>query len=412
MKRKIISIIFILFLFTSYLYAQVQVSNDNSNFNSWPSITTLHDGSILASYSVGTSHGFTANRPIKIRKSTDGGTNWSNLATITPDSGRAYQTPAILEWDNGGTWTLMIAYLNELTYNTSKIEVRLSTDGGTNWGSAIELASGLVTTNYYVFGMKGRPILLSSNKIMVPWMAIYLSNGIREYMSLSTDLTGTAFNSPIAGCSGGYTSYYEMSESAILELKTSGSYSGAVINLVRKDADDGNSGWYKCLSTNYGATWGSKADSGLTAIVEASHANPADIIRITGDTIITAFDLNRGGYGGNYCSGVSDLDVYIRYSTAENADITWNASDILIKEYTGLSYCDGGYTAVSELTSCGDLGFVYYKATSSSISDIWFVSKTRAELGLPTTCGDSTGIINLGSGGTLNLGSGGTINLQ
>jgi hypothetical protein len=414
MKKITISILTI-FLFSISAYASpVQVSNEGY-FQSWPSMTVFN-GDIYACYSVRASHGaYDSNSYVKVRKSTNGGVSWIDVGTFNhvgyDDAGCNLSTLTI-----NGTPTIFLTwetyydsgFFNHIAY------LNKSTDGS-NWGSEIVITQASLGGNYYYAGSKGRTVKLSNGDLIAPWASYYYPSTYyidRVYISKSFD-NGATWGTPIVVSDWTFPPSYQimMSETSVIELKTNGVYTGSVLALIRKDYDDSNSGWFKVLSTDYGATWGTvtsnRADSGLASIDSYVDANPADLIRITGDTILAVFDIERGGAGGNWCTSPGLLDVYMRYSTAENADITWNNSDILVQGYTGLSYCDGGYVTAAELTTCGDIGFVYYKATAAGISDVWFVSKTRAELGLPTSCTSGGLVILTSGGGQVILGSGG-----
>jgi hypothetical protein len=435
--KKIIILIFLLFSVSVYA-APVQVSNEGY-FQSWPSMTVFN-GDIYVCYSVRSAHGvFDPNAYVKVRKSTDGliGATWTNIATFNnasyDDAGCNLTTLNI-----GGTPTIFLSwetyYDNGYTQHTGYVT---KSTNGMDWGSAKTIASGSLGGNYYYAGAKGRIIKVSNGDLLAFWAAYYYTASPfaiyinRIYVSRSIyPSNGDVWETPIivTDCPTCTSDVAYMSETSGIELKHNGNYDGDVMALVRKDVDNpesSTSGWWAIYSADYGATWGTvtsnRVDSGLTDIDSYWEANPADIIRITGDTIISAFDTQRGGPNQQpgtcspqpACRCALKENIYIRYSTAENVastpKITWNnvndETNKVIEDV--VSYCDGGYATAAELTTCGDIGFVFYEATAANASNVWFLSKTRAGLGLPTTCTSGGSVILTSGGGQAITGSGG-----
>jgi hypothetical protein len=127
---------------------------DANHTNSYPRVTVLPSGNLLASFQQDTSTGY--NHPvIEFYKSTNGGTTWTSISNLT-DTQRGkglwdatpYVTPVALGSLPAGT--LLCAVRSAFWVSTSYIDIYKSTDNGVTWSYLSNVATGLgFGTNVY-----------------------------------------------------------------------------------------------------------------------------------------------------------------------------------------------------------------------------------------------------------------------
>jgi len=252
----------------------VAISNISGKYEAWPAVAKSSDGTLYVVYRTSDSetHGFDSTGRIVIRKSTDGGQTWSGETTVADEANIDERNPNIIIFDNNGTETILVVYN---TYDGSNYYAycRKSTDGGQTWSDKIALSSGNIRAT------RGRPILLSNGKLLVP---IYnkVSSG-HVYVVESSD-GGDSWTEYTVSDSYG-------DEFSIIEVKTGGSFSGKVYGLVRDDSSPYI--YKKTESTDYGHTWSSLSDEND---FQNPFKTPIDLIRASDDKILAAYSTTGG----------------------------------------------------------------------------------------------------------------------
>jgi len=259
----------------------VTIAGDSTKYEAWPSLDRDADGNLYVVYRTAdtNTHLFEPTGKIVMRKSTDGGSTWGSEITVADESGVDDRNPAILIFNNNGVERILVIY-NTMSASTwpdraDHAYAVYSDDHGQTWSDRISMYDGIGHT-------RGKPIFTSQEKIVAPLCTDHDVNW-RETLVESTD--------------GGltWTPYYvtalnsDFNEWSIIETKnSSGEYVGNMYALFRH-----GSGTYLgyATSSDYGHTWTSIADSGITI----DGAEPAELWRDGDSGEIFAFHSTAAG---------------------------------------------------------------------------------------------------------------------
>jgi hypothetical protein len=251
------------------------VSAIANKYEAWGGIAKDSSGNFYAVYRTSDSniHGFDSTGRFVIRKSTDDGQTWGSEITIADIANLDDRTiNGILIFDDAGTETILAAWN---TYKDSPHErtlyIKKSTDGGSTWGSAIEICPSCSFG-----GIAGKPILTSQNKILVP---AFINKSISWQVAVFESSDGgdnwTKYN-----MSGADSARNEM---ALMETKTGGSYTGGIYAVFEKDA---GGAFDKKTSTDYGHTWSAFSEETQLPVTVATQPN---LHKLSNGNIIAAY---------------------------------------------------------------------------------------------------------------------------
>jgi len=253
----------------SDIEGDVTISNDSGKYEAWPGVAKSSDGTLYVVYRTcdSNTHGFDSTGRVVIRKSTDGGQNWSSETTVADEANIDERNPNIIIFDDDGTETILIVY-NTYDETNSRAYCRKSTDGGQTWGDKIALSGSNERRT------RGRPVLLSNGKLLVPLYDKVDSGHV--YVVESSDGGDTWTEYTVSDSYG--------DEFSIIEVKTNGSYSGRVYGLVRNSSS--SYVYKKTESTDYGHTWSALSDEND---FQNPYGTPIDIFRASDDKILAAY---------------------------------------------------------------------------------------------------------------------------
>lgn len=363
------------------LWSNTQLSAENTKYDAWPGICRLHDGTLLAVWSQGTSH-TPSDHDLYLSKYD--GANWSAPALFHAGGDYSVNCPMILEVQIGGVWHILVSFQRwngEDMYDANrKVYLLISADGGTNWGAnspnyndnnRITVAG--TGANALARGTRCRPVLMSNDEIAV---ATY-NNGpyhtpdaptktFFNYASLSnltnwTEVEAASSTDPL---------FYEP---VIAEIKDAlGDPDTGTIYMIL--GTSGSTNLYRVLSTNYGRAWGSIGDTGIKKNASTG-VGALDITRLGGDVHLAYM----------YRRLANDGVCHIRKAVSEDGDIVW-ATPQRIWEDTAFLASDLGYPSICS-TPGGVIAVLYCGSTSAT--NILFIVKWEQECQLKVWDGAS-----------------------
>lgn len=317
---------------------EIKIGDNASYYESNPEIVKFANGDLLAMWELRDANTHSGGTYFKTlgKRSTDGGKTWGSLETIYDTTAGGYSSVILgpnvltingtetlcapLYTNKGGSWFLQYVY---------------STDKGANWSTP-------VTVSNQNRAVQGRIIKLSNGVLMIP---SFLYSITSIFVERSTDNGATWTEVLIVN-----DSTHAPNEMGIIEIKTSGSYTGGVYALARTEL--GTHAYYRYWSTDYGATWGSGAQE--TGLPVPALQNPVSLWRLSDDSIIATF-----------CSTPKRRIVAYK-STDECA--TWSGPILFVP---GKYYLDtSAYSRPIEIAD-GVLGLIWI-TNSTNYSDAWF----------------------------------------
>jgi len=247
----------------------VAISTLAGKYEAWPGIARDPDtGTMWVIYRTSDSntHAFDSTGRVVVRKSEDDGATWGPEVIVSDIPG-VDDRNAVISWvDNDGVGTLIAAYAT-YAYNGAPqyTFVKTSTDGGVTWGPAIPVQAGQARTPYGPCGMNSQGDL---------WICTYNLNGV--FYDVSAD-GGETWAEYVV--SNGYGS-----ETAIIETKTNGVYSGGMLAVIRDETAPCS--YYITRSSDYGRTWDAVTQTG---VFPSPYPTPVYLFRTSDDYILLAY---------------------------------------------------------------------------------------------------------------------------
>lgn len=314
--------------FSQFDVQTTAVSATTGKYEAWPGIAKDSAGNLYVVYRTSDNeiHGFDSTGRIMLRKSTDDGESWGSEIMVSDTEDVDDRNPGILIFDDDGTETILICYnTHDGTAANDRAYCRKATVASLSFGTAIELSSGNERR------MWTQPILLSNGKILI---AIYNISAGNTYV-VESATGGDSWTEYLV------TSLYG-NETAIIEVKSGGSYAGGVYCLIRDESSPYT--YKKTVSGDYGHTWGAVSDE---SDLEDAKNSPVSFFR-DGDTILAA-----------YTTAGMDLVIYQSTDECNNWSHLYTiASGQSVSYYPGMVINDDG-----------DMVVVW--CTNSSTSDVY-----------------------------------------
>ncbi len=300
---------------------------DTTRYAMCPFTIKLHDGTLFSVFGEGDAHACPNDYDVKWTKSINDGSTWSTPATITthPDSSTDARNPCVLEFDDSGTWTILV-YYDMQTTTTAYTKCKKSTDGGSSWGSEISVSP---TSKRFVYGTG---VVMSNDKLLIPTYDIGA-----VYVEISDD-GGDTWTEYSIGSGTGYT------ETSVIEKTTN----GHLYALIRKNSV---AAMYKSVSTDYGETWSAITDAGISG---TSVGAPATLLRLDDGDILVSWEK-------------SDADFRVARSIDEGT--SWNTDGSLSAYYDASMPASSGYPCSVQIddTHVYTSFYVQYSATHADL---------------------------------------------
>ena len=323
---KVILTICLLILYVAEATAAfTTIAVDSSKYEAWPHITKDSKGRLYVVYRTSDSntHSFDPTGRIVLRKSIDGGETWGEEIIVADEIGVDDRNPSIMIFNENGNERILIAY-NTNDGRLSLPYVITSVIPGLQWRTRIRLSNSEGRT-------RGRPILLSNGKILVPWYSWPEHHNCFVSESSVGDTTWTTY--PVQDGIG--------DELSLIEVKTNGKYEGRIYGLIRDQYISPNS-FQKVISTDYGRTWGEIEEE---IQLPTSQGGPCDLVRLSNRHILAIYH--------------SPGDEVLIYESLDECD-TWVRITNIAR--------GRGYPSVVEISSTHHL---VVSCTNTSASDVF-----------------------------------------
>ena len=307
------------------------VSAASEHYEAFPTIVRDSTGKLYIFYRNCDSdtHGYEASGRVCYRTSTDDGATWSSEVDVTTTSNMDERDPVALVYSNGGTESILLAYFEYDASANCRAYCQIAPISTMSFGDKIALSG---TNNRATYG---NPVELSNGTILIP---LYDVATWKTYVVKSTN-DGASWSEILIGTD----TTHQITETSLVELKTSGKYSGKVAAITRTEQSPYT--FYKSVSTDYGDTWGDYASTSLSPTV----ACPPDVVR-----------MSNGGISLIFTAG-NDIVHYL----SEDETATWTLGNTLVnrsdpenKHYAKALYY-GGYIYLAWCTN-GSTSDVYF----------------------------------------------------
>lgn len=249
------------------------VSAESSHYEAFPAIVRDSAGKLYVFYRTCDSdtHGYEASGRICYKISTDDGATWGSEVDVTSVANMDERDPVALVYSNGGVESILLAYFEYDSSYNCRAYCQIAPVSTMSFSAKAALSG---TNNR---ATHGDPIELSNGKILIP---LYDSSTWKTYVVYSTDDGANWSEVEIAT-----DATHQIDETVLIELKTTGSYSGKVAAIMRTEASP--YAFYKAESTDYGATWGTPASMTLSSNPDV--ACPPEVKRMQDGNIILIY---------------------------------------------------------------------------------------------------------------------------
>lgn len=304
---------------------------DSSRYAGFPIVIKLHDGTLFAVFTEADQHGTPfGTSDIKWINSTDNGVTWSvpQIVTAHPNATTSAAHPHALEFNDSGTWTILVHYIHQAT-SSGIMKCKKSTDGGANWGTEINISS--TDNDRY---LRGKAIEMSNDNLIFGSYAYDVGTGCQAQISSDGGDNWTEYN--ISTTSG-------LSELSLIEKTTN----GHILAVIRNYVDYKK---YSSTSTDYGQTWSAPVDMTLTA-----SESPVDVIRLN---------------DGNMLISWEKTDTDFRVAISEDEGATWNVESSFSVYYDVTMPANAGYVSSVETTN-NQLYSLFYVQHATDHADIY-----------------------------------------
>ncbi len=141
------------------LVRRITIVDGPSRHRAFPALALLANGDMLVAYREGSDHWRSADGAVRIARSTDGGTRWSEPATVYEEAGvRCGCHHGLAELSNGKL-ILPFTRLLETTPHRQELWIVTSKDGAEHWSDPVRIAPqpGWTWHNQYGKAVEARP---------------------------------------------------------------------------------------------------------------------------------------------------------------------------------------------------------------------------------------------------------------
>lgn len=252
------------------------IAVDGTKYEAWPTIVMVASGRKYIFYRTAdtATHSYEATGKIAYRYSDDDFATVSDEVTVTSNSNMDERDPGALVFSNGGVESIMLTY-DEYDGTNFRMYSQVAPVSTMTFAAKVAISAGNNRA------AAANPIQLSNGTILLP---IYWTGG-NVYVAKTTN-GGTSW-SVITVTTGDTT--YTPDESCLIELKTSGSYSGKVAIFSRCEVSP--YGYRKAESTDYGETWGAYA--AVSTISAPTVACPIHVLRMPNNNLAAIYTINN-----------------------------------------------------------------------------------------------------------------------